>query len=180
MSILQELITVKPQSEKSLVALTVRATVFENKDRYVEALNELELAEKHKQSKKHLSLILHSKGRIQTKLSDYKGAAKTLERLAKLSKDDVEVQKGLLLLGDLELSGRNYNSAYKRYRSVEKKAKAALKNNALLRMGDAKVLSEKYAQALKEYRKIVFVQFGSENKLFVIISLGINPPNIEN
>ena len=67
LSILQELLDLNPESEKSLVALTVRATVFENKDRYVEALNELELAENHKQSKKHLSLLLQSKGRLQPK-----------------------------------------------------------------------------------------------------------------
>ena len=172
LSILQELLTLNPESEQSLVALTVRATVYENKERNVEALSELEVAEKHKRSKKHMSLILHSKGRIQTKLSDYKGAAKTLERLSKLSKEDAEVQKGLLLLGDLKLSGRNYKSAYKRYKSVEKKAEGDLKNEALIRMGDAKVLLENYEEALSEYRKTDERQLLEKDKILLDFRIG--------
>ncbi|MCH7818314.1 MAG: tetratricopeptide repeat protein [Candidatus Marinimicrobia bacterium] len=153
-SILLELLESFPESQESLTALTVLAGIYENQRRDEEALDLLEIARKHKHSKIHLPLILHSTARIQMRLSDYEAAGKSLSKLSKLSLGNNEVQKGMLLYGELELSNGNQKSAYKKFKSVEKKATGVLKNRAILRMGDSKVLMGKFDEAEKNYRKI--------------------------
>ncbi|MCH7955271.1 MAG: tetratricopeptide repeat protein, partial [Candidatus Marinimicrobia bacterium] len=84
-SILLELLESFPESQESLTALTVLAGIYENQRRDEEALDLLEIARKHKHSKIHLPLILHSTARIQMRLSDYEAAGKSLSKLSKLS-----------------------------------------------------------------------------------------------
>ena len=153
-SILLELIEVKSESEEALTALTILAGIYEKSGRNEDALQKLEAAESHRHAKNHLPLILHSKGRIQMKFSEVESAGKSLMKLSKLSLKDKEVQKGVMLLGDIDLSNGKYKSAYNRFKSVEKKAAAKIKNNALIKMGDAKLLLGEHGEALKLYNKI--------------------------
>ena len=153
-SILLELLESSPESRESLTALTVLAGIYETDHRDEEALKKLETARKHNHSKIHLPLILHATARIQMRLSDYEAAGKSLSKLSKLSLSSEEVQKGMLLYGELELSNGNQKSAYNKFKSIEKKAKGVLKNRVILRMGDSKVLLGKYEEAEKNYEKI--------------------------
>ena len=153
-SILLELLESSPESRESMTALTVLAGIYENEHRDEEALKQLEIARKHKHSKIHLPLILHSTARIQMRLSDFEAAGKSLSQLSKLSLSSEEVQKGMLLYGELELSNGNHKSAYNKFKSIEKKATGNLKNRAILRMGDSKVLLGEYEEAEKNYINI--------------------------
>ena len=153
-SILLELLESSPESRESLTALTVLAGIYETDNRDEEALKLLETARKHRHSKIHLPLILHATARIQMRLSDYEAAGKSLSKLSKLSLSSEEVQKGMLLYGELELSNGNQKSAYNKFKSIEKKAEGVLKNRAILRMGDSKVLLGKYEDAENNYEKI--------------------------